>query len=254
MNHPAEGTLQAFLDGELTHEGAGVALHLRECGRCQAELQALDRANQDLAGALRVLDRPAPVEAARREIARHRGRPAWRVPLGRAAVLLAAVSTALSATLPGSPVRQWIADAWRGGDAPQPVATAVGSTPAPAPAQPQPPGSGAADAAGVSVRPVGGRMRVDLVRPARGLRVVAGLHGGEQVEVSATGAASRARFQTGPGRIEIADAGAGELRIGIPRTAAAFALEVDGRVVLAGNGDSLRVTDERAEILLQVQP
>ena len=255
MNHPAEGTLQAFLDGETAGaDTSALERHLRECDRCQGDLHALRAANDELVGALALLNFPAPIRTARQQIARRRARTVWGVPLGRAAVLLIGVSTALSATIPGSPVRDWIAGAWGDNAAPEAAVSVLKSDAAPVVEETAAP----LPSAGVSVRPADGRMRVVFVRPARGLRVIARLHDGEQVEVSATGLASGARFRTGPDRIEIANADTGEVRIEIPRTAARFALEVDGRVLLSKEGENLRVPDRGAgaggpEILLEVQ-
>jgi hypothetical protein len=105
--------------------------------------------------------------------------------------------------------------------------------PAPAPAP--------APAAGISILPDGGSVRVVLNGAAEGLRVHTRVSEGELVEVSATGAAAGARFRTGPGRIEVLDAGAGEVRIALPRGAKAAVVEVDGRVYVAKEGERLRV-------------
>jgi hypothetical protein len=90
--------------------------------------------------------------------------------------------------------------------------------------------------------PDDGAVRVVLNGAARGLRVRARVADGELVEVSATGAAAGARFRTSPGRIEVLDAGAGEVLIALPRGARAAVVEVDGHVYVAKDGARLRVT------------
>ena len=256
MNHPDEGTLQALLDDEIPR-GVRPSLegHLSTCPECRVQMEDLRDARSELSAALRLLDRPAPVELAYRRILRRRRWGASSVVLRRAAVLLIAVTTALSATVPGSPLREWVLDAWRGNaeTEEQTVALETAGAPPAVEAVPELP------PAGVSVRPMDQRMRVVLVRPAAGLRVVARLHEGEQVEVSATGPAAKGRFRTGPNRIELEGAEAGEVRIEIPRAVEQFALEVDGQVLLSKQGQNLRVPERASQsagpaVLLEVQP
>jgi anti-sigma factor RsiW len=259
MNHLDEGTLQALLDGEISGgQKASVEDHLEACEHCQAELDTLREACSQLSGALRMLDRPAPVEFARRQMIRKRR---WMTlgatHLRRAAVLLLVATTALSATIPGSPLREWVVETWRGSadhradrqEATPPVtvaATEAANAPETSPA-------------GVSVQPSDRPMRVVFRKPAQGLRVIAHLHDGSRVEVSAEGPAAKAHFRTAPDRIEIEAADTGEVRIGIPRSTNRFTLEVDGQVLLAKQGEDLRVPERTARsggpvILLEVQP
>jgi hypothetical protein len=76
--------------------------------------------------------------------------------------------------------------------------------------------------------------------PAAGLRVRTRLMAGGRAEVAASGAASDARFRTGPGRIEVSDAGPGEVMVTLPSEATAAVVEVDGRTLVAKEGDRLR--------------
>jgi anti-sigma factor RsiW len=255
MNHLTEGTLQALLDGEIPPgEQASLESHLHACGRCKAELNTLREASSQLSGALRMLDRPAPVELARRQIIRkRRWMASGATHLRRAAVLLLVATTALSATLPGSPLREWVVERWRESTtaAVQPEAAPPVTVAVPEALEPDP--------AGVSVQPSDRPMRVVFRRPARGLRVIAHLHDGARVEVSADGLAAKAHFRTAPDRIEIDAADTGEVRIGIPRSTGRFTLEVDGQVLLAKQGENLRVPERATRsggpvILLEVQP
>ena len=259
MNHLTEGTLQALLDDEIPPgEQAPLESHLRECEQCQAELSTLREASSQLSGALRMFDRPAPVEFAHRQIIRKRRWMALGAThLRRAAVLLVVATTALSATIPGSPLREWVVDTWRGST----TATRVQPETAPTVAVTAPEAVNAPESspAGVSVQPSDRPMRVVFRRPAQGLRVIAHLHDGTRVEVSADGPAAKAHFRTAPDRIEIEAADTGEVRIGIPRSTGRFTLEVDGQVLLAKQGEDLRVPERPAHsggpaILLEVQP
>lgn len=259
MNHLTEGTLQALLDGEVSgEEQASFESHLHACERCQIELNTLREASSQLSGALGMLDRPAPVEFALRQITRKRRWMALGAThLRRAAVLIVVATTALSATIPGSPLREWVVETWQGST----PANSVQPEAAPrvAAAAPEVADAPESSPAGVSVLPSDRPMRVVFRRPAQGLRVIAHLHDGARVEVSADGPAAKAHFRTAPDRIEIEAADTGEVRIGIPRSTGRFTLEVDGQVLLAKQGQDLRVPERAARsggpvILLEVQP
>jgi hypothetical protein len=88
---------------------------------------------------------------------------------------------------------------------------------------------------------------VVLTNSARGLLVHARLVPGPQAEVYATGRAAGARFRTGPGRIEVVDAGPGEVRVDLPRDAQAAVVEVNGRTYVAKEGDRLRMLVPEAD-------
>lgn len=251
MTHPDEGTLQALLDGEVAPpEHQALTRHLGGCERCRGELEELRLAFERSAGALALLDRPAPA-GAHREFTRRRGRYAWGPALRRAAVLLLFAATGAAAAVPGSPLREWLSG--RIGGAPE-SASAPAAAPAaqPAPAPEAPP-------AGVSVRPSEGVMRVALVRPSAGLRVRVRVSEEEMVRVSARGAAAGARFRTRTDRIEVVDGGPGDVWVEVPRSVRHFSLEVDGRVLLTKDGEQLRLPGPAAdttgpEIVFEVRP
>jgi len=72
MSHVDEGTLHAYLDGELpSAERTAVEAHLAECARCRANLveeRALRERASALLGSARPVERPAPpLEQLRRE-------------------------------------------------------------------------------------------------------------------------------------------------------------------------------------------
>jgi hypothetical protein len=241
MTHPGEGTLQALLDGELRFdERAEVELHMAECGVCAAEMMALRESSALLSAALPMVDLPAPAtEQARWRVEgrrRRKGAGSAGIALRRAAVLIVGSAAVLSATVPGSPVRQWLAERWDGGAVTEHPATVREAVPAAATDETAAP----ATPAGVSVRPAEGRMRVVLVDPADGVRLRVQLHDGDAVGVWTSGEGPAAHFRTAPDRIEVEGVRAGEVRVEIPRSGQHITLEVNGRVYLWKDGKQLR--------------
>ncbi|HEV2146614.1 MAG TPA: zf-HC2 domain-containing protein, partial [Longimicrobiaceae bacterium] len=117
MSHTAEGSIQALLDGELSRaERAEVERHLDGCAACRAEADRLRAASTEFTAALGLLDRPAALERAYHAVSRRR----WRRWVGvdggqvlrRAAALVLGVATVASATVPGSPLRDWLEELW----------------------------------------------------------------------------------------------------------------------------------------------
>jgi hypothetical protein len=263
MSHLDVGTLQAILDEDLAEaQRASAAEHLARCSECAAQLEELRTVSRLFASAVALLDRPERISAASAPTLSQAERaprlvrlPArvWQSAtrmsagsLARAAILLLVFAAAASATIPGSPVRDWLSYAWdrttsifsSGPESSEPAplpkpAAHVTPAPAPAPAVPT-----TAAVAGVSVRPVGGQVEVLLNRPDATIRVR--LVDGNRVVVQASGAAASARFQTGPGRIEVSGGGTGEFVIEIPRSTSLATIRVDGKVILRKQGASLK--------------
>lgn len=232
MIHLDEGALQAYLDGEIAGRvRAGAAEHLLRCGECRGRLDALKQANERLATALAVLDVPPPATAPRRSLVA-------RNPLGlgsvvRAAILVFVLAAAASASVPGSPVRDWIA---------QVVRPAVPPVETPPPATSVEPGlpPEAVEPAGLAVP---GLRDIDVV--------VTGLQGatirlvgteGEGVSVSARGGERDPLFRLGSGRIEVVGGLGGEVRIEVAG-GTAFRLLVDGRPYAELTDGELRVLE-----------
>ncbi|HEX2094100.1 MAG TPA: zf-HC2 domain-containing protein [Longimicrobiaceae bacterium] len=254
--HPSEGELQALLDGEVTYVDQEALLrHLRSCDGCRGELEELRRAFDQAIAALVVLDRPAPVREAHRRLVRRRSRGTWGAALRRAAVLLFLASTAVSAALPGSPLREWLAtNGWENRPEGEEARRTVG---APTVLQPVP--ATAPSPTAVSVRPADGRMRVVLVRPSPGLRVRVLVADQERVRVSAEGGSSSPRFRTSADRIEVVDGDPGEVRVTVPRGILHFVLEAGGRRYVSKEGDRLHLSGtgpDRSgpELVFKVQP
>jgi Putative zinc-finger len=240
--HLDEGTLQALLDGELPPAEASAAeAHLAACTGCAAELRALKALHGRLGALLGAADVPAPVAQAQMAMRRRRVQRQERMAEARRALLRAAVlvlglaGAAAAATIPGSPVRQWIAGVVAPAAPEAPLREELAEeTAAPAPAPVPPP-------AGVSILPDEGTIRVVLSGAAEGLVVRARLSDAGRAAVTASGAAAGARFRTGPGKIEVVGAGPGEVMVELPRSARAAFVEVNGRVYVAKDGQRLRV-------------
>jgi anti-sigma factor RsiW len=240
MTHLGEGTLQELLDGELPPgERAGVEAHLASCPACAGELAELRGLTARTSALLGLVEAAPPVLAAQARFARHRRgggalREARRA-LPRAAVLVLAVAgAAAAAAIPGSPAREWM----RGlGVSERPA------QPAPVPpARPEaaPPAVDEIAPRAISILPSEGHVRVAVSASSPELRVRVRLVPGARAEVTATGAAATARLRAGPGRIEVLDAGPGELVVTLPADAKAAFVEVNGRVLAAKEGGELR--------------
>lgn len=226
MDHPEDGRLLAHLDGELSGEAAArVRRHLRGCEHCRRRRDELARASDSLSEALDALDVDPPErepEAVRS--ARPRSRSFGRGAIWKAAVLVLTVGAAASAAVPGSPVREWIAEstrrvaeAFEGGD------RSAGS---PSEASPR---------AGVSIR-AEGPAEVSIADPASGLRL--------RVRTSAdtllTVAGRAARYRAGDDGIDVAGPEGPELRIDLP-SSVPVRVTVDGTLLLE-QGEDGRLT------------
>ncbi len=249
MTHPSEGMLQAFIDGEVAaDERARVAAHLDECAACTGQLWELRRAAALFSRAVAGID-VTPDLAGARAVTLRRGRPApvirllggqsarareLRRTFVRAAVLVLLVAGAASAAVPGSAVRRFFVNLWHqttrlfgAHPAAPPPPARIRIAPAPAPA-PVPP-------AGVSVLPEDGDVRIVVHDVAPGLRVHVRVLDTDRASVEADGAAASAHFRTAPGRIEVTGGGAGDLRVGIPRSALRASVALGGKPVFTRN-------------------
>jgi hypothetical protein len=257
MHHLDEGTLQSLLDGELPPAAvAETRTHLAACEDCNTAYEHVRAASLTLASAISLLDgraagarklRPAPGRSSGR-------RERWGgSALPRAAALLLTFAAAASATIPGSPVRGWLAG--RAEPAATPATAEVGRSEAVAVAT----ATEVPVEAGVSVEPLAGRFRVVLTDASPDLRIRARFTDSSRGGVFATGEAAGASFRTGAGVIEVVGAAGGELRVEVPRRVAAATLEVDGILYLVKEGEHLRLavpaeSSTAAEILFRVQP
>ena len=245
MSHLDEGVLQEMVDGELPPGARAEAdAHLSGCAVCAGELAELRSLNARTSALLGMVEAPAPVLAAQAAFARHRRGAvpfvAARRALSRAAVLVVGVAGVAAAAVPGSPVREWVEKRVSPRPAPPVPVMLPEEAPAAAPEPLRAP-------SGVSILPDAGRIRIVVTGSSPRLRVRTRLSSAPQASVLATGAAAGARFRTSPGRIEVVGAGAGEVRIDLPRSATSAFVEINGRVYAAKEGDVLRALAPRVD-------
>ncbi|CAN5801502.1 hypothetical protein BH23GEM6_BH23GEM6_15670 [soil metagenome] len=242
MTHVDEGALLALLDGELDSDTQKrLNDHLAGCAACRREMDQHRAAAAVFSAALTESDSPAPlvgdtgVQAVRRR-GRAQVAPRRFRDLGRAAVIVFGFAAAASATIPGTPVNDWLREL--AGAQPAPVAISTRDD--------KPIATRELDEftpeSGVSVLPVNGEVHVVLRGATSDLRVRAVLVELPRAGVYTAGPAAEARFSTAPGRIEVTGAGGGEMRIELPYSARAATVEVNGRRYLAKDGDQLRLT------------
>jgi hypothetical protein len=252
MVHTAEGTLQAYLDGEIADAAArALSDHVAGCASCAAELEALRRMNSRVGEALALLDSPsaARVVRARSAIARE-GRygtrrlariGAWG--LAKAAMLTLVLAAAGAAAIPD--VRRALETTFSRVVAmfsSEQERTAVPAEPAPA----DPPAVTPGAVPGASfVTPASGRVEIVLEAPTGTVEVVVELVAGAQAEVR-TATDDPVRRRVGNGRLELIGLGPGVVTIGIPRDVRTATVEVDGVVRVYKEGDLLRVAGSEA--------
>lgn len=239
MTHIDEGRLQAYLDEELhLEERWRTEQHLQQCARCQQEMNELSARASRFTSAMRLLDSapslvpagaadavvPLPVGApAPRRGAASAGQGMRRM-VPRAAMIFLFAGAAASATVPGSPVREWIEEIV----APSPDPTSAESAPS---IDPGPMAAESVPEAGVFVDPLGGAVSV-VLRDAREVSVRTRLVDGSRAGVSAVGEAAGSQFTSGAGRVEVRNTTGGELWIEIPRVTTSATIIINDDVVL----------------------
>lgn len=251
MVHTAEGTLQAYLDGEIDDAAErAVADHIAACTACAEELDSLRDADRRLSQALALLDSPAPVLSARAEIARRRSRGSGRRiarlgawGLAKAAMLLLVLAGAGAAAIPD--FRRALETtfsrvvAMLGGDQER-TAAAPGEPTAPEPVEDAEAIPGAS-----FVTPADGRVQILLHAPTGAVDVVVRLVDGEQAEVT-TATDEPVRRRVGSGRLELIGLGSGTVTIGIPRDVPNATVEIDGVIRVYKEDGALRLSGSDA--------
>jgi anti-sigma factor RsiW len=246
MSHFTEGVLQAYLDNEVAADArAQVAAHVGGCTACATRLQELRELNETFASALRVIDSPVIPAAALAEIRARAARRSWRErfagssrTLTRAALLVLGLTLAAAAAVPGSPLRQWLVQAWQNLTQTQEVPAPPVVTPAPRP-EPAP--------TATRLEAAAGRIRITLRSPSPDTRIHVLLIEGTRALVESTGNAAARRTATGSGWLELTGTGAGELRISLPRGVPNATIEIDGKAYLIKEGDDLRYLGASAD-------
>lgn len=245
--HLDEGRLHALVDGELPVEEARSARsHLAACVACRDLLEEVTGRMAAVSGAILRLDVPPPLlparEAVRRRIdgsprgasgggapVRRPGAPRRSPPWIRAAAALLLFTGAGVSALPGSPVREWVREwlATGPGAAGAPAASAVEAIPDPAD-----------DEVAVYLLPNSGEVRVELVSLPPGGEVRVEWVDRDDAAVVAPGGS---RFETSPGRVQVAVAGS-RVRVELPRSVPRALVLGNGERYLARSGDRLDVT------------
>jgi hypothetical protein len=236
MTHVEEGVLQAYLDAEVTAGArADIDRHLHSCSTCAAELQRMRSASQLFHNALQNSDAVAPVLAAQANFANARRQerkliaPQPQRAWARAAMFVVGLGAVASAAVPGSPVRAWISDALtRVGVLNEPQgAAAPAKLPDEAPAVQR----DETESTSLAIEAVDGRIRIVLRNVKPDATVTVRVVDGDRALVEATGAASKARFRTGAGLLEVDGVAGGEVVVEIPRSATNAVVEQDGRTI-----------------------
>lgn len=255
MVHTAEGTLQAYLDGEIADAAArALSDHVAACAECAAELEALRRTNSRVGESLALLDGPSPVPVlrARAAIARERRYGTGRIArigawgLAKAAMLMLVLAGAGAAAIPD--VRRALETTFSR------VVAMFSSDPERVALPAEPVAADPADPAAVTpgpvpgasfVTPANGHVQIALDDPTGTVEVVVQLVDGSQAQVQ-TATDDPVRRRVGNGRLELIGLGNGVVTIGIPRDATTATVEVGGVVRVYKEGDLLRAAGSEA--------
>ncbi len=242
MPHPNDGQLLAWIDGELEPgDESGVSQHVESCARCSGRAEVMRLESEGFSRALLALDveapgladpGPIPVAAALSQPGSHRlRRTGWS--LARAAGLVLVAAGAAAALVPGSPLRDWIENAFVADPA-----TSTGSVESAAPEEAAG-DPGIAGPTAISVDLLGGELTVNLRGFGHGSNVHVRLSGERRASVRVEGVGGSPRFVTGPGTLDVIGSGEGEIWVELPRSASEGAVLVDGKPAVRLEGGRL---------------
>lgn len=249
MIHIPEGTLQGYLDGELRlPEREAVRTHLSGCHACADQLGALRRAADRFTEAVRLLDQPAPADAAspplevpsRTEQERAMApapRPAPWHGVGHTVARAAAVLVFLAAgvaLVSATPVGDWIANTWTRWVASEPVVEE--------PAVVAADSAVAASGSPILIVPREGSVRVVIEDAPAGTRIRIRLSDDERALLGVTEAdgAGATSFRAGAGWASVRTPNASVIDVAIPRSLDRALVEVNGEAFVAKEGAGLR--------------
>lgn len=263
MSHTAEGSLQTYLDGEMDNAAeAAVRQHLAVCDACARELESLRALGLDASAAFALLaDAPPPMVRAQAAIATARREAPQRSfarftagGFSKAAMLLLALTGAVAAAIPGSPVRRAIESTIARLFSVETPAVAV---PATTPAAGTP-GAVVMEENEVFVPAANGAVRILLHAPAGSVEVTVRLVDAELAQVQ-TSSDSDVRFRSANGRLEVVGLGGGTVTIGVPRGLDAVRVEVNGTLHAFKANGMLRLsgpagTGQGSEVKFRIVP
>ncbi len=231
--HPEEGVLQAYLDGEVPQgSNAVITRHLEGCAMCRRRLEELERFAGEARAAFGKLETDQPdLTAARLKVhktAADRRRGQGREPTGTGFLRRTAVAASfvllfgagVAAAMPGSPLRSW----WEAREtAGAPIALSESIPEGVA----EPSGVGAEVGVGLALQD--GALSVAFTDVVPGTQLEVTLVDGERASVFAS---EDAHFETGSGRVHVAMAGVGAgsapIRIEVPRASLRGEVRVNG--------------------------
>lgn len=259
MTHATEGTLQAYLDGEMGSPAAAeLTDHLGRCPACAAELRELESAGARFHDAVTLVAAEPPLLRAQAALAAARRQDVavvrsdepvthWRAvsrlgagSFAKAAMLLLALAGAGAAAIPGSPVRRALETTFA--RVAQFFAPAVPVALDPALDAPVVDAGTVVTGSRMGVLPAAGQVRVVLEAPAVGALDITVRLVDEPLAHVATAPGDGVRFRTGPGRIEATELPAGAVLVEIPRAAVAAEVEVGGVVYAVKRGSELQLS------------
>lgn len=248
MIHVDEGTLQAWLDGELSGAArAEVEAHVASCSACTQAGDALRALSARTHAVLAVLgDAPdATLPALAAVHRRARGRGVARIPasLVRAAALLLIFGGVVAAAIPGSPLHRWIIDVVGEEPVAEPAPPVIEPPPVVEPAPVREP----VQETGLSILPADGELTIRLQDVGPDTEVVVREVDEELAWARWNAANTGVRQRSGAGRLEISNVGPGPMTLLIPRSARSVIVEVDGSIWWAREGGQVRVLGPRPE-------
>jgi len=240
MEHPDEGMIRAFLDGEVSGGGEDLRAHLAGCTPCAEAGEAQRASWKNLSDAFSLLDVEAPEESARGRIleeARKRklfGR--WvRRNLAKAASITVLLTAGAAAALPGSPVRRLVGNS---------LEAVFQGDQAVSPASAEDPGEGVGTGdprdpslVGATISALSGplALKVEGLEGTATLRVL--LVEGDQAGIFA---GEGTRFRTVSGEL-LASGPPGEVFVEIPLSATGVTVSVNGELYLAKTEGGLEI-------------
>jgi anti-sigma factor RsiW len=256
MSHAAEGSLQAYIDGELDGaESTALREHLASCDVCAEELDELRSLSERTHGAFSLIDTHPPMVRAHALI---RAREDERLDLRRrivsaggfgfakAAMLLLALAGAGAAIIPGSPLRDAIGNA---------IARVFGAREEPAPAIVETPAEvvpPAAPGQSWGVAPESGRVRIILRAPEGDVVVRVRSTDDALAQIESTQQTPLA-VSSANGRAELRNVANSTLTISIPRSVSTATIEIDGEVYVTKQNGTLQQIQPRDASRVRVE-